>query len=148
MSWQQTATRQRSWLLWLIVSIGIVGTAAFLEFQPPRTIAVPLLGIRLPQMCSMSRMFGIDCPGCGLTRSFVLAADGRLAVAFAIHPVGTIAFILLVVQIPLRLWQGWHAMSRRSELRTGAVEAIIAAMLVGAAFLWWAAKMTGVVGAT
>lgn len=133
------------WLLWLVVSVGILATAAALEFRQPRTLIVPLAGLHLPQMCSTERMFGINCPGCGLTRSFVLAADGQMAMAFAIHPVGTIAFILLGLQIPLRLWQGWRAFAGHPPMRTGHIELAIAAMLIGAAFLWWTAKVAGII---
>lgn len=134
------------WLLWLIVSASIVGTAAALDYREPRAIVVPGVGFQLPQMCSAKRMFGIDCPGCGLTRSFVLAADGQLARAFAAHGVGTVAFVLLVLQIPLRLWQGWRAWVGRPQLRTGRTEIAIAATLIAASFLWWMVRTIGSVG--
>lgn len=143
MTFQQMSAWRSGWMLWLAVSVATVTTAAVLEYQPPRTIVIPLVGLRLPEMCSASRMFGIDCPGCGLTRSFVLAAEGRVATAFAIHPVGTVAFGLLVLQIPLRLWQGWRAFGGRSIPRTGPIEVAIAATLIAASFLWWFAKTIG-----
>lgn len=140
---QQMHAWRHGWMLWLAASTAIVAIAVALEYHPPRTILVPILGLRLPEMCSASRIFGIDCPGCGLTRSFVLAAEGQVTAAFAIHPVGTVAFALLVLQIPLRLWQGWRARGGGVMPRTGPIELAIAATLLAATFLWWIAKMIG-----
>lgn len=135
------------WLLWLVASGGVLLLAAVLEFRPPRTIVVPILDLHLPQMCSAQRMFSIDCPGCGLTRSFVLAAHGELGQAFAVHPVGTLFFILLVLQIPWRLWQGLQTYRRRRVWRSGRLEWGTGAILLFAAFLWWTLKSTGLVDA-
>ncbi|WP_203328866.1 DUF2752 domain-containing protein [Candidatus Laterigemmans baculatus] len=126
------------WLVWLVGSGGILLLAAVLEFRPPRTIVVPLLEFSLPETCTAQQMLGINCPGCGMTRSFVLAADGELARAWAMHPIGTLLFLLLVLQIPWRLWQGWQTVRGQPVWRTGQLEWRIGVALVAASFLWWA----------
>ncbi len=62
-------------------------------------------GIRLPGMCASKSLFGFDCPGCGLTRSFVALAHGDLRGAIALHAVGPAFFAFAVVQVPYRLWR-------------------------------------------
>jgi hypothetical protein len=42
----------------------------------------------LPPLCPMKAFSGIPCPGCGMTRSFVLCAHGHWQDAFANHPLG------------------------------------------------------------
>ncbi|MCL2105906.1 MAG: DUF2752 domain-containing protein [Oscillospiraceae bacterium] len=54
--------------------------------------AVPLLVFMLASqwltgtICVFSAAFGIPCPGCGLTRAWVLALRGQWAEAFFFHP--------------------------------------------------------------
>ena len=53
----------------------------------------------LPSVCAFRRVTGLPCPGCGLTRSWVLTAHGQLRPAVSRHPFGpaTFAAALLVV---------------------------------------------------
>ena len=86
-------------------------------------IAVPLLGLSmtvlgggkrvslgfapatpLPQTCASRWLFGIDCPGCGLTRSIIYLMHGQLAESLKIHRLGWLFLLLIVSQIPYRLW--------------------------------------------
>jgi hypothetical protein len=61
------------------------------------------LGLRLPTVCWMKRTLGLPCAGCGMTRSIVLIAHGRLAEALAIHPFGIAVWGLALLQTPPRL---------------------------------------------
>jgi len=74
------------------------------------TQAVRLFGQVLPEVCWSRRLFDMDCFGCGLTRSFVLTAHGRLAPAFEVHPLGPLLWLGVALQLP---WRGW-------KLRTAA----------------------------
>ena len=50
-------------------------------------------GPPLPGSCVLRSVFGVDCPTCGLTRSFIALADGEFARAFAFHRLGPLLFI-------------------------------------------------------
>jgi hypothetical protein len=50
-----------------------------------------------PVLCPLRVMFGVPCPFCGLTTSFVDTAAGRLADGFAASPLGPLAFVAFVV---------------------------------------------------
>jgi len=65
--------------------------------------SVILLGRPLPETCVHKRVFGRPCAGCGLTRSLVLAADGRWVAARAQHPGGLWLIGYLLFQIAGRL---------------------------------------------
>lgn len=64
-------------------------------------------------ICYFRQMLGIPCPGCGLTRSFLLILQGSFAEAWQLHPFayGWIAFgiVLFVDRYVLRgkelLWK-------------------------------------------
>ena len=57
----------------------------------------------IPSSCPSQTIFGVDCPGCGLTRSFILMAHGDWHRAFSKHRVGWLLALAVVLQIPYRL---------------------------------------------
>ena len=67
--------------------------------------AVYLMGRALPESCLSRRVFGVSCPGCGLTRAFVLTAHLELAAAFRAHALGPILWALTALQVPWRAWR-------------------------------------------
>lgn len=60
--------------------------------------------VPLPDVCMMQRAFGVDCPGCGLTRSIICLTQGRIADSLAMHRLGWLVLALLILQVPYRLW--------------------------------------------
>lgn len=47
-------------------------------------------------LCLTRALFGVPCPFCGMTRSFVALAHGDLAGAFASHPAGPLLFAAML----------------------------------------------------
>ncbi|NVB80590.1 MAG: DUF2752 domain-containing protein [Kofleriaceae bacterium] len=47
----------------------------------------------------MHAAFGIDCPMCGMTRSFVALAHGDIGAAFRFHPAGPLLFVAMVALV-------------------------------------------------
>jgi hypothetical protein len=117
-----------------------------LEPTPARD-GVTLLGVRLPEVCTIKRLEWGECPGCGLTRSFVLGV--RLdPEAFRLHPAGPLLLLVVVAQLPYRVYRlrrrrrlvesglvdlGW---SRSRRLARAALWGLPAAVLAG-----WLAKV-------
>ncbi len=56
-----------------------------------------------PVFCATRRMFGIPCPGCGLTHSWVAAAHGDFVEAFSAHPFGPLLMLAAATWLVLRL---------------------------------------------
>jgi hypothetical protein len=54
-------------------------------------------GASLPGLCWFRAVFQIDCPFCGMTRSFVALAHGEVGVALRYHPAGPLLFAAMVV---------------------------------------------------
>ena len=50
--------------------------------------------------CSTMQFFGIPCPFCGMTTTFVLMARGNHLSAITTQPVGALLFCLLFISIP------------------------------------------------
>jgi len=56
-------------------------------------------GRPLGGMCLLHNLFGVDCPFCGMTRSFIALAHGDLGAAFRFHPAGPILFVAMIVLV-------------------------------------------------
>jgi hypothetical protein len=86
-----------------------------------------------PVLCPTRLLFGVPCPGCGMTRAFACLWRGDLDAAVRLHPFAPALFVVLVVgaawpfvsprlswavkplRHPLLAWgllaelSGWHA---------------------------------------
>jgi hypothetical protein len=58
---------------------------------------------QLPPLCGSQIWLGMSCPGCGLTRSWVLLAHGDWAASVQQHRLGWLLMGLALLQIPYRL---------------------------------------------
>lgn len=94
----------------IMLSIAVVVTTLsfLLSTNGPTEVVVPWLNVALPSTCSMQNIVGIDCPGCGLTRSFISLAHGRLDASLAFNPAGILIFGVVLFQIPYRTAQLWR----------------------------------------
>lgn len=66
-------------------------------------VAIAIGGFFFPRngtgesICGMERIFGLPCPGCGMTRSVASLLQGHFAEALQYHPFGLPAAALLVL---------------------------------------------------
>lgn len=65
--------------LWVLATAAALGVIASLHAWSPGSDANDSL-------CALRSVFGLDCPTCGLTRSFAELAKGRLGAASRLHP--------------------------------------------------------------
>jgi hypothetical protein len=88
----------------LVASILILAIAFLLQVRKDDQVAPALFpNCPLPSTCLSRSLFGIDCPGCGLTRSFVLLAHGDWQASLARHRLGWLLAVAVALQIPYRL---------------------------------------------
>ena len=58
-----------------------------------------------PVLCLWRRVFGVQCPGCGMTRAVCSLAHGHVATAVAFNPL-----VVLVVALPVLVWgRDWRS---------------------------------------
>lgn len=63
-----------------------------------------LFGFKTPILCLHRLIYKKPCAGCGLTRSFVSFAHGDVKASYNYHRLGIPLFLLLLFQIPIRLY--------------------------------------------
>lgn len=87
---------------------GLTGAALLASLALARGLAaaspaaVRVAGHELPVICPSRLLFGVNCPGCGMTRSVLLTLGGDLRGALDVNPAGpflVVVLILLAVQL-------------------------------------------------
>ncbi len=132
--------------IWISVVLIVFLVARLLRPDTGQTLVISGLGVTLPELCSFRRLLGVDCPGCGLTRCFVLAARFRLADAWAMHPIGTLLALYLAATIPQRLWRLRQLLAGLPTRSTLAWELGLVLSLIAAAYASWGFFWLGLVG--
>lgn len=101
-----------------LVHLGILAACAMIVglsmILSPSAEALSLFGVEIPPLCMWKRLSGMDCLGCGLTRSFTYMGHGELGRAFELHVLGPVLFVLVASQVPWRLGRlGAWVLARR-----------------------------------
>ncbi|MCY2968525.1 MAG: DUF2752 domain-containing protein [Planctomycetota bacterium] len=95
--------------LMLVISGVVIALAGMLVVRDEQKVAFWFLpNVPAPESCFSRSWFGIPCPGCGLTRSFVSLAHFDWAAAWRFHRLGWLLALVTVAQIPYRLWALSH----------------------------------------
>lgn len=68
----------------------------FAFFAVAASLVLPFEGIGV-DLCALHSVTGLPCPGCGLTRSFVMVAQGDFATAVASNPFVLFLYPLFLV---------------------------------------------------
>ncbi|MDH3718592.1 MAG: DUF2752 domain-containing protein [Planctomycetota bacterium] len=125
------------WLLSLVC--GALLAAALMEIRGGHHVTLPWLG-PLPAACVWKSMWGMNCPGCGLTRSVVSLMHADPGAAWRYNPAGWLIFAIAIYQIPFRAVQLWRLARGQVDRRHGiwtihlAVWATVTAII--AQWLW------------
>ena len=125
----------------LAMAIVIVLGSAVLRIRDGRDVIVPIVEQPLPGTCTFQHVTGIPCPGCGLTRSFISLAHGRLRDAWNYNPAGMFFFALVAFQIPYRVAQIARLRRGLPEYRLGGWENWLLVGLVAVLLIQWGAAI-------
>jgi hypothetical protein len=132
-----TRSRRRRHREMLLIALAATFLPFVLDVLPNQRVA--FRGLRqfpLPETCMARSVFGVSCPGCGLTRSFIYLARGDWQHALALHRLGWLLAAAVLLQFPYRLYA-----LRRGNLSVGQYAAArwfgytLLALLVGN-WLW------------
>lgn len=99
-----------------------------------------IVAFRLP-FCPMASVFGVPCPGCGLTRATLALAHGELRHALELHPlvlVLTPLFIGAMSSAALSYVRGPHSTPRRTWLGSRVVTPLASLLLLATLGVWGA----------
>jgi len=125
-----------SWLL-AVTAVFLIARILAPHGDDSASLVISGTSFQLPAFCSFQRSFAIDCPGCGLTRSFVYAVRGRLSDAWAMHPIGTLLAGYLALTVPERAWRIMRLAVGQRVRSYGGIEMGWVMLLALAAYVRW-----------
>ena len=97
----------------LLTLCGAVVTAAAILTPSPELVS--LFGVALPETCQWRLATGLNCPGCGLTRSFTYMAHLDPVMAFRMNWFGPVFFLFVAAQVPYRALRLARKMQERRQ---------------------------------
>jgi hypothetical protein len=84
--------------------------------------------------CSMMVLFGIRCPGCGMTTSWAHTLDGNLTAGLRTNLSGVLFCLSAIAFAPLLAWTSWRGKTwhwlRSGVLPVGVLIAILSISMV------------------
>jgi hypothetical protein len=134
------ALRQQHWVV-LGLSMAVIALSVALTTDDRRVAVAGLGQWPFPDICQSRVWLNLDCPGCGMTRSFIHFFHGRFADSLRLHRIGWLLALLTVLQIPYRL------VALRSATGLPLGKAFPQALVLGAVVLLsanWLLKLAGV----
>jgi hypothetical protein len=135
-------SRAQAHLTVALLCAAVVVLAAVLRLDAHGNVALPGLETHpLPPLCLTRLLFHVDCPACGLTRSFVAMGHGDWLGALRHHRLGPVLFLLVLVQVPLR----GYALVRRLPPGPVLPARVSAAVMWGLFGALWANWVMGLV---
>ena len=141
------ARQRRAWQLHvflLFVSSAVVLLATTMSVHQAKEVRLPWLPASLPELCFFRAGTGIDCPGCGLTRSFISFGHGQLLLSWSYNPAGALFFPVVAFQIPYRAAQLLRVQRGLPSWNLGNVAYGVFAGLFLTLFVQWVAKLLSI----
>ena len=90
--------RKKIDLFWMVFSLLFLSVAALLTPHPQ---SVSVWGWTIPESCMYKRILGLECFGCGMTRSVVYTVHGEFSAAIEKHILG-IPLVVAVIFCGIR----------------------------------------------
>ena len=87
---------------WTLIALyaGILVLASVLAVTPGERVCMPsLANLPLPELCMTKGLWGVDCPGCGLTRSLICLGHGDLWASLQYHRLGPVFYLFVWFQL-------------------------------------------------
>ena len=103
--------RQGLWWEWgyhfsiLVLAVGVLWLSFAMRLEGLHSVFLPGSVIPLPESCLSLLWFGFECPGCGLTRSFICCSRGDWEASIQFNFAGPWMYLLVWIQVP---WQSWQ----------------------------------------
>ena len=125
-------------LHWIFLSIAavILLLSFLMRSEGEKAVFFPGFQTAMPETCTSQRLFGIDCPGCGMTRAFISISSGQFVRAWNFNAASFIVYLFVAFQIPWHTIQIWRLKNRRLPLVTRWAYMAPVAMVVVMAVHW------------
>lgn len=90
------STNKTTHITYLVIILLFLFLPFLISYSPEQTTPPTIHSIKLSPSCLSEVLFGTKCPGCGLTRSFVLLTHGHFKAAAEKHRLGPLLYIFFI----------------------------------------------------
>ena len=108
-------------LLFLGMATIVLLMSFLMRYEEGTRVFLPGIQSAIPSICSSRLLFGINCPGCGLTRAFIAISHGQFQAAWNFNPASFAVYAFVAVQIPWHLMQLWRFSRHRPPIEHAVV---------------------------
>lgn len=112
--------------------------ASFLLRVENDRVIFPLINQGLSSLCLFRNLFGIDCPFCGLSRSFIEIAHLNFSSAIYYNTAGIVVFIFILLQVPYRIY---FIVRPEAQPSNSTLISIPLYLILGAVLIQWLIKI-------
>ena len=88
----------------LLVALTVISLSFVMKIKDDQKVYFPFSTQPIPEVCGSRSLFGVDCPGCGMSRAFISISNLQIDRALAFNSASLIVYLFVAIQIP------WHAM--------------------------------------
>ena len=89
---------------YLVILLLFLLVPFLVSLKPVSPRPLSLLGIPLPPGCPSRQLFNVECPGCGMTRSFVALTHGQWKLAWDYHRIGIVLYVYFAARVLAHAW--------------------------------------------
>lgn len=91
-------------ITYLIIILCFLITPFFILYSPNKQYVLSIFSIDLPGTCLSRALFNTECPGCGMTRAFVLITHGHFKESMAIHRLAPLLYIFFIYLVIYKIY--------------------------------------------
>jgi len=137
--------KKRGDLAWLALCAAVILASLLLHVTRDGRVSLDAAGAHpLPVTCPSRALTELNCPSCGLARSFVSLGHADIRAAWRWNRVGPLLYAFVLLQIPYRgLRLAWPAFRRRTSRRDATMTVAILFALIGLLIVNWGLYLAG-----
>jgi hypothetical protein len=118
------------------IILAVIGLGLALRIDSRGGVRLPLLNYCLPDLCIFHAVTNLDCPGCGMARSFIALVHLDFVRAFSFNWAGPLVFVLLAFHLSVRLWSLINPAQAEAILRSKLLESYLKFVVFALLFAW------------
>jgi len=90
-------------VLVLLLAVAAISLSFVMAIEDDQEVYFPFFSQPMPEVCGSRSLFGVDCPGCGMSRAFISISNLEIERALAFNSASLVVYLFVAIQIP------WHA---------------------------------------
>lgn len=91
------------WFYLIVILIFLI-LPFFISYTSDRAGPPKIFSMELPSACLSHEIFNSPCPGCGLTRSFILITHGQIRKSCKLHRLGLLVYLFFILLAGYRIY--------------------------------------------